>query len=121
MINIEKVNRLLGFDIHDGSITEVSWIEDRLKFTILGCGEYKVTLCFHGVQWIRTLCDEAHDGFAEGSRFEEYPLISRDELNADYTEFVCYGLLDGVRVLGEGIICFDDIFFFDCTDVTVIE
>ena len=122
----ERVSELIGFDIHDGSITDVSWRKDKLQFTILGCSTSKmnspkITLCFHGVEWVRSVCDEMHDGYVKNTSFEEYPLIPRYELSADYVKFVSSGLLDNVTFLAENVVCFNDIFFFECTDVTVIN
>ena len=125
MLNLETVIGLMGFDIHDGSITDVSWIEDKLRFTILGCGVStkkapEITLCFYGVRWIRSLCDELHDGYIKNTELDEYPLIDREKLNADYIEFVSTGLLDNVTFLSDNIVCFNDIFFFECTDVSIV-
>ncbi len=124
MIDKKTISNIIPISIHDGSLKNVKWIEDKLFFSIEGSYKsknYKITLCFHGVSWIRNVCDEKHDGYVKGSQYEEYPLIDRDKLNENYKEFVSYGLLDDITLLGNNVVCVNDIFFFNANSVEVIK
>ena len=125
MIDNKLISELIPFSIHDGSISNVKWINNDLylKISIYDhtSSEQSVQLCFHGVTWIRSLCTEDYDGYIENTPFEDYPLISQDELNEDYVEFVCYGLLDDICIAKDGIIFINDIFFFPASSMNATD
>lgn len=116
MIDNDMIKAILPMSIHDGSICDVRWDGSNLYFNIVLCDnddgtENKITLHFSGVEWIRSLCDENHDGYIAGTSFCEYPSIDRCALNLDYKEFVAYGLLDDITVSDGGVVFVNDIFF----------
>lgn len=126
IINELNIENLVPFTIHDGHICDVKWNDDRLYIKVEACGdengEHKtIELCFYGVDWIRSVCDEMHDGYVEGTSFDEYPLIDKEKLNENYVEFVCYGLLDGFSFMEEGVVGLEQVFFFNATSVEVLK
>jgi len=125
MINMIKIKNLIPFSVHDGSVCDVKWESDKLYFSIKKyeddpLNKKCISLCFFGVEWIRSVCDENHDGYVQGTDFSEYPLIDKNELNENYKEFVSYGLLDDVFMIDENVVCVNDIFFFYATDVKIL-
>jgi len=117
MIDNDLIKRVIPISIHDGSIIDVHWLGECLDFKIRLCNHpdgtpHIISLRFVGVDWIRSLCDEEHDGYAKETDYSEYPLIDREALNANYEEYVSYGLLDDITVAENGVIFVNDIFFF---------
>lgn len=126
IINESNIEQLLPFVVHDGHICNVKWYDEELYIKIEACGDENgirktIELCFYGVDWIRSVCDEKHDGYVEGTSFDEYPLIDREKLNENYIEFVCYGLLDGFSFMEEGVVCLEQVFFFNTTAVDILK
>lgn len=126
MIDNKTVSTLIPFSIHDGIVNYVNWDNNKLQINLVLCKNShekrsSITLCFYGVHWIRSVCDENHDGYIKGTPYENYPLIEKDDLNSNYEEYVSYGLLDDILVLETGVLCINDIFFFDCSSVEILN
>lgn len=126
ILSKQNIERLIPFSIHDGSICDVKWDGDELYVHIETCandrsGIKSVSLCFSGVEWIRSVCDEKHDGYIDGTSYDEYPLIDRDKLNENFIEYVCYGLLDDITLIDDDIVGINQVFFFNATAVDVLK
>lgn len=122
MIDHNAIKEIVPVCIHDGVIMDVHWEDRILNFKIRLCNNPDGTpniipIRFGGVDWIRSLCDEEHDGYVKGTDYSEYPLIDMQSLNADYEEYVAYGILDDISVSDDGIVFVNDIFFFNASYV----
>lgn len=121
-MNEYEINNQLPFNIHDGSVRNLTWIDDNLSFSIEGCyvnGTLQwVNLCFEGVTWIRSLCIDEPIGYIEGTPYENYPLLDRDKLNENYAEYVYRGYLDDITVI-DNIAFVNQVMFFDFKTVKI--
>lgn len=122
---IEK-NYKFPYLIHDGGCYGVKWEDDVLSMTI--CRYYlenepnEIEIEFHGVEWIRSTCDElGPDGYSSELSLTEYPLVDREKMKKDYTKYVAYGYLDDIRCIDDGLVLIDDIMFFPCSEIRIIR
>lgn len=118
MSNKYEINNKLPFNIHDGCIRSLKWINDELSFSIEGCyvdGKIElVNLSFEGVTWIRSLCINELEGYIEGTQYDNYPMLDRAKLNNDFEEYVYRGILDDITV-ENNVVFVNQILFFDYT------
>ena len=126
-------NFLFPYNIGDGGCYGVKWEGTTLSMTI--CRYYldesdpnEIEVEFYGVEWMRSTTNDdvpPRDnpimfGYDPEIPMEEYPLISQEDFQKDYIEYVAHGQLNAIRLLDKNVVFIDDIMFFSCTEIKVI-